>query len=72
MSACLVNRHPHLSQLSSTGKPLAEGAERPAAGDFHVQRVEKTRLRGRFQMVIAIHRLTRGTVAPPGWGISST
>lgn len=42
-----------------TGKRVAEGAERPPAGDLHVQRVEETRLRRRFPMVIAIHRLTQ-------------
>lgn len=54
---------PHLSVLLSTGKCLPEGAERPTAGDFHVQRVEKTRLWGRFQMVITVHRLTCRTEA---------
>lgn len=49
--------HP-LSLLLLTGKRLVEGAERPTAGDFHVQCVKKTRLWGRFQMVITVHRLT--------------
>lgn len=39
----------------SAGQRLSEGAQRPAAGGFHVQRIEKTRLRGRFQMAIAVH-----------------
>lgn len=58
-------RCPHLSLLLSTGKRLIEGAECSTAGDFHVQRVEKTRLWGGFQMVITIHRLTRGIEALP-------
>lgn len=59
ISLSLSHGHrPHLYALSSTGECLFEGAERPTAGDFHVQRVEKTRLRGRFQMVVTVHRLT--------------
>lgn len=49
------DHHPYSSALSSTGECLFEGAERPASGDFHVQRVKKTRLWGRFQMAITIH-----------------
>lgn len=62
---------PYLSLLLLTGKCLVEGAERATAGDFHVQCVEKTRLWGRFQMVITVHRLTRRTEAEPE-GISLT
>lgn len=61
VSVCVHKHPPYLSSLSSTGKRLFEGAERAAAGDFHVQRVEKTRLWGRVQMVIAVHRLTPRT-----------
>lgn len=46
-----------------TGKRVFEGAERSTAGGLYVQRVEKTRLRRRFQMVSAVHRLTRWTEA---------
>jgi len=60
--------HSHSSSLLSTGKCLSEGAECSPAGDFHVQRAEETRLWGRFQMVIAVHRLTcRCQALPEGF-----
>lgn len=45
-----------------TGQRVAEGAERAAAGGFHVQRFEEAGLRGRFPMALAVHRLISDTI----------
>lgn len=45
-----------------TGQRVTEGAERAAAGGFHVQCFEEAGLRGRFPMALAVHRLISDTI----------